>query len=475
MHYPLSAVHLPEQVYRYLISKVRADLPALGDPDPAAVEVTGTLAGALRALTNARAGGEAILAGEPTVKEPRLVQDVYKETYRTLLRFCNVSRPEDVAPVWGRLANCVKSEQHTLLTQEFHRVCQAKGLDTELYTPIITTSLKQMITGFLFVGHGVDDLASGCQPFQVTYSGTANHLEALAVASVSNQLAQGEQAASLADYTTIKEKEKVRFPRDTLDVAITLTRYAVLCHTLFQGVGPTHPFVERIWQLTAAVSNATPYITDRFQQMAGNPHIASVYFPCIVRSVQVNVFEYLHAVSINLAEDCTGIELPEFRSLVTDLKRGTFPLSSNWVPLPPEYLVTRGSSVGSIGGRTGSSTPNSTGTASTGVSTLTPVTTRVAPSEQQQATRVANPTRDGDFTSIIIRPGGTRPAIRAHRPPTNDAGHEFCLAWWLRGACFDNCGRAQTHVNFGSSGERARLLAYCREHIAAPAAANATS
>jgi hypothetical protein len=475
VHYPLSAVHLPEQVYRYLISKVRADLPALGDPDPATAEVTGTLAGALRALTSARAGGEATLSGEPTVKEPRLVQDVYKETYRTLLRFCNVSRPEDVAPVWGRLANCVKSEQHTLLTQEFHRVCQAKGLDTELYTPIITTSLKQMITGFLFVGHGVDDLNSGCQPFQVTYAGTASHLEALAVASVSNQLAQGEQAASLADYTTIKEKEKVRFPRDTLDVAITLTRYAVLCHTLFQGVGPTHPFVERIWQLTAAISNATPYTTDRFQQTAGNPHIANVYFPCIVRSVQVNVFEYLHAVSTNLAEDCTGIELPEFRSLVTDLKRGTFPLSSNWVPLPSEYLVTRSGSGGSIGGRPSSATSGSTGTVSTGVSTLTSGTLRATPSEQPQATRIANPTRDGDFTSIVIRPGGTRPAIRAHRPPANDAGHEFCLAWWLRGACFDNCGRVQTHVNFSSPGERARLLAYCREHIAVPTTASNTT
>jgi hypothetical protein len=159
--YPLTAVHLPEQVYRYMISKVRADLPALADPDPATAEVTGTLAGALRALTSAR-GGEGPIAGEErgVVREPKLIQEVYRETYRTLLRFCNVSRPEDVAPVWGRLANCTKSEQHTLLTQEFHRVCQARGLGTALFTPIITTGLKQMIIGFMFVGHGVDDLNS---------------------------------------------------------------------------------------------------------------------------------------------------------------------------------------------------------------------------------------------------------------------------------------------------------------------------
>ncbi|KAI2501775.1 hypothetical protein MHU86_12695 [Fragilaria crotonensis] len=325
-----------------------------------------------------------------------------------------------------------------------------------------------MIVGFLFVGHGVDDLSSGCQPFQVAYSGTANHLESLAVASISHQLAQGDQSTSLTDYATIKEKEKVRFPRDTVDVAITLTRYAVLCQTLFQGVGPGHPFVERVWQLAASINNATPYITERFQQVAGNPNIANVYFPCIVRSVQVNVFEYLHAVSTNLADDTTGVELPEFRTLVTELKWGTFPLSSNWIPLPAEYVVARTSNSGG-GVRTVANALGSAGTVSTGVSSLTTATTR-ASAPEQQATRVANPTRDNDFANIVVRAGGTRPVIWAHRPPTNDAGHEFCLAWWIRGACFDNCGRAQTHVNFASPGERSRLLSYCRDHVAAPAA-----
>ncbi len=74
----------------------------------------------------------------------------------------------------------------------------------------------------------------------MAYSGTASHLEALALSNVSNQLAQGKQAASLHDYTALKEKERLRFPRDTLDVAITLTRYAVLCQALFQVVGPAH-------------------------------------------------------------------------------------------------------------------------------------------------------------------------------------------------------------------------------------------
>jgi hypothetical protein len=57
VYHPLTPVHLPAEVYAYLTSKVRGDLLALMAPDTAAAELTGTLAGALRALTREGAGG----------------------------------------------------------------------------------------------------------------------------------------------------------------------------------------------------------------------------------------------------------------------------------------------------------------------------------------------------------------------------------------------------------------------------------
>lgn len=71
------------------------------------------------------------------------------------------------------------------------------------------------------------------------------------------------------------------------------------------------------------------------------PAIATLYFPSKVHAVQVRVHGYLHSVSVNLVEGHTGVKLLEFRSLVTELKRGTFPQSSNWVPLPEEYRKLR--------------------------------------------------------------------------------------------------------------------------------------
>lgn len=57
-------------------------------------------------------------------QEPRAISEAFKETYPpALLRFCNVAETWLMAPVWHRLANCHKSEQHTVLTQELQKVC----------------------------------------------------------------------------------------------------------------------------------------------------------------------------------------------------------------------------------------------------------------------------------------------------------------------------------------------------------------
>lgn len=468
VYHPLAPVHLPMAVYRYATEKVRGDLPALADEATAGGTMASTLAGALRALTRA-SGGSGAGADDRAGggREPKPVQEVYRETYGTLMRYCNVTRPEDVAPVWRRLANCAKSEQQTILNQEFQRVCLERKLSTEIYAPaIVTTALKQMIVSFQFVGYGVNDLGTGGQPFQVTYSGGVNHMEALDTASIGNQLAQGEHNATLADIRTIREKEKVKFPVDISQTCITLYRYAVLCQALFQGEGMENPFVASMWKLANAMQNGAPFVADSFQQhVARFPAVANVYYPTIVRAVQVITYEYLQHVGINEVVGHEGVELPDWRAVVADLRRGTFHNTSNWVPIPEEYLAQPRGNTGSRTTAAGTlSTAGSTGASvRTGVSSLTTDTPRTV------MARIENPQPDAEFTGIMVRPGGFRPILQNRPPPSNDAGLKFCAAWWLRGACFPNCRRRATHVPFASAGERTRLLTFCRDHLAAPA------
>ncbi len=90
----------------------------------------------------------------------------------------------------------------------------ARGLLTELYVPVVTTILKQMIMGFQSPGghSSAGNLTTDCQPFMVAYAGKAHHLHVTTASSVANQLAQGEHNASLADNCTIREGEKIKFP-----------------------------------------------------------------------------------------------------------------------------------------------------------------------------------------------------------------------------------------------------------------------
>jgi hypothetical protein len=449
-------MHLPPEAYSYVTAKVQADLPALATIRRDATPMADTIAGALRTLGATR-GGES----SERSREPKTIMDAYKETHTTLLRFCNTSTVGAVAPMWTRLANSHKSEQHTVLTQEFHKVCMARGLSTELYAPVITATLKQMVTGLQFVGHGSEDLTSGCQPFLVAYAGSAHHYQALAAASVSNQLAQGEQSASLSDYRTIRESERVKFPRDVSEVAITLTRFAVLCQCLFQGPAAPHPFVDLMWQLAVTIQNIAPFITERFHSVSHNPAVAATYYTRIVRAVQVHVQEYLQAVATNIAGTGAVVELPSFASLTQDLKRGTFHNSTNWFAIPAAYMDPV--SVRSVVSTTpaGTATTVTTVSGRTGLSSITTDTNPSAPS----VSRVQNPARDAEFDAITLRPGGVRQVIREHRPPSNDAGDEFCVAWWTRGGCFPTCTRRASHQPFASTAERSRLLTYARTYL----------
>ena len=344
-------------------------------------------------------------------------------------------------------------------------------MSTQLYVPIVTTTIKQMIVGLQFPGHsGADDLNTGCQPFLVAYAGKAHHLQVTAASAVADQLAQGDQNASLADIRTIREGEKLKFPLNASEVCVTLYRYAVLCQTLFQGEGPKHQFVEAIWDVATKFENLEPFVTDKYNGLATTRNVTSMYYARIVRAVQVCSHEYLYQVATQGVDDATSIAVPTFDAMLQELTRGTFPNSTNWIDIPSEYLepgtATRapGAFVRPASTHT---TAASTRSAQSNMSSLTGSTTGAN-------TRITNPAPDTALAAMVLRPGSSRPILRAHPPPNNDAGREMCVAWWTRSACYPNCGRAATHRPFASAGERTRLLAYIHEHLATSPAGPST-
>lgn len=462
---------LPETISDYVAAKVYADLPAQqrGGRDT----TTGAFDQMLTAVQRLAAdGGE---GGTRGTREPKGVLDAYRETYPVLLRYCQVTTVDELASIWSCLARCAKGEQQSVIQQEMTGVCVARGLTPDLYCPAVTTGLKQMVASLNFAGNRPDDLSAGCQPFLVAYTTQSNHYQTLDEAMVANQLDQGAANASLADIRDTQSKEKVKLPRDLNQVSLTLRRYAVLVHTLFQGPGESNPFVKCIWLLANAFHKQLPQFLGQHQALAGTP-CTEVYPAHVLRHVQINVYEYLQALQVGHM-GATGVapeapELPVFRDLLRDLQRGSFHMSSSWLPLPA--TVTVEPTLPPTSGGSGSINTRTTRASAAASTTSGPTSTTNGgrsggggSAAATQGTYVANPARDAEFDTLQLRPQ-MRDLLRAHPPPANDAGNEFCVSWWGRGGCYSNCGRGATHLPFASSAERARLLAHVRSHLVIP-------
>ena len=466
---------LPALTSEYVANKVAMDLPgqhrgggpAVAPLPPAAMDQVVT-AVQLLAANVADAGNRS------SVREPKGVMDSYRETYPVLLRYCHVATVDELAPLWKRLARGTKGEHQSVIQQELTRICVGRGLSPDLYCPAVTTGLKQMVSSLNFAGNGPDDLSAGCQPFLVVYTSQNDHYRALDNATIANQLDQGTANASLADIREIREKEKVRMPRDLNHVSLTLKRYAVLASALFQGPGVTNPFVQCMWLLASAFHDSLPLYLGQLQALAGTPWAGIYQAHVLLRHVQVNVYEYLQALQVGGEGDAVVVpELPTFKELLRDLQRGSFHMSSSWLPLPASLTVEPSDMPTAVSASAATRSTRSSTAAST-VSALTTATSggrtsASAGNATSQGAFVANPARDAEFDALQLR-GQMRDLLRAHPPPANDAGNEFCVSWWGRGGCYSNCGRAATHRPFANPAERTRLLTHVRAHLVAPAA-----
>jgi hypothetical protein len=475
----VTAVHPPRVVYEFLMSKVQADLPdtrpgAGGVPGAGAGAVGGIpagadLAGLVRALAEVR-GQEARGRPAEDEREPKRINEVYRETYTTLLRHCRVERPDEVAPLWRRLANAAKGEQQAIIQHELSKVCLIRGLAPELYCPVVTTAVKQTIITFTFAGSGIDDLTSGCNPFLVSYSGAKAQQEAREVANLSLQLDQGVNQATLADVRSIRDKEKVRLPRDLHQVAVTLQRYAVLAHTLFQSeVGPRHPLVRALWHLAETFAARLPFLAERHHAQPPG-EVYNSYPTRILRHVQVRTSEYFQRIaSANAGFDAVD-NAPSFDEMLEDLGHGNFPTARCWLPLPPEYAsmftpptTSSGATLSTAHTTVPTSVARTTaGASASGISSVSGDGTANTPRPVQQ--REANPNPDPGFLDLQLRPR-LGELLRLHRPPTNAAGQEYCVSWWAKGACNTQCSRRATHGPFASPAERNKLLNHVKAHL----------
>ena len=219
-----------------------------------------------------------------------------------------------------------------------------------------------------------------------------------------------------------------------------------------------------------------PLYLGQHQALRGTPWY-EVYLAHVVRHVQIQVYKYLQ--SMQVGDGTVAPELLSFQGLHRSLQRGSFHMSSEWLPIPAAMTVnpslatltpTGAVSVATRSTRASTASATSGLKSATGGRNSTGGASTTGGAGNTQGAYVVNPARDAEFYALQLRPQ-MRELLRFHPPPANDAGHELCVSWWGRGGCYSNCGRAATHRPFANPGERTRLLTHVRAHLTAVATA----
>ena len=89
-----------------------------------------------------------------------------------------------------------------------------------------------------------------------------------------------------------------------------------------------------MWSTSVGLTNVAPLLTERVNALSRDPAMLTNYYAQIVRAVQVAVHDYMQGVATNIAHGVVGIEIPNFASLIQDLKRGTIHNSTSWMEIP---------------------------------------------------------------------------------------------------------------------------------------------
>lgn len=97
---------------------------------------------------------------------------------------------EELAPIGSCLAQWLsKGKQQSIIQQEMTGVCVARGLTPNLYSPAVTTGIKQLVASHNIAGNGPNNLPAGCQSFLVqVYTNQSDHYRAKDDVMVANKL-----------------------------------------------------------------------------------------------------------------------------------------------------------------------------------------------------------------------------------------------------------------------------------------------
>ena len=380
------------------------------------------------------------ISGE-TEKSP---STLFKGTINLLLRLTNKTEEKELPEIYHRWANSNKKEFRTVLQEVFDQNALLLGLPE----PIATPDLALTISSLKFASADEDDLEQGLQPFAVAYHSQKTLAEQAALNSLHDLLYMG--TPQLTDLWAMKAANKLWIPTKLSQLARTLRSFAVVLATV---VG-TDSLLYQCYkaQVVDAYEDVSPTLENYAERRAGQPVYAQV-----LRWLQLRFNEYWRQAQRN---NLGPVAVPDFTALYTALKY------KNWLPpeIPLMYLregETTSAVRPAFGGLPVTNQPDTLKSADQTPKEGNKVAPKAIKNDDVPETVRALAIHVGKIQKFLEVVGDGRPAP----VPKNNKGQEMCLAWYVKGGCYNTCQRRDSHVKLSQIEEK-RLCDFLKKGIA---------
>ena len=377
----------------------------------------------------------------------------------TLLKFAHSTSVADLPKLWLSIAAGPRKSERAIIQSAIDEYARSPAAATAV-TLIVNKYIVESIVNFRFWSGDIDRLDEGIHPFCTVYTSTAkscsqdqSHLQTYDLLTTDGSLRS-------ADIHLFRHVLKSNWPSDFLQLDVSLKLCSNLLHVL---VHPSHPLNVAYDAFHKSCSSITIHLSELFKLSA--PMAAQ--FLC---SVQLRLGVYFQSIdTMNLAE-ARLIPPPSLVELLVSIR------VQSWVPpimpqvptlpidpVPPPTVPAAPSA--------GPPRPHGVPTA---VPPSAPAPTPAVPDVSRE--RIANPAVNPEIKAAME---GRHFQIRelfsdTVRPPTTSSAHPICCFYQLRGYCFANCHRANTHLPL-SGPDTAKLCQFVHTHVVAPNVGRATA
>lgn len=423
-------------------------------------------------------------ARETKAKAPKTIDDVFSPVLTRLKHMLQIQATDQCPAVWHSWAAAAKKDDVKVLDTAL--VQQANGAQTNFFGiyPIPTPDLVTKAKGLKWGGFNTDDFEEGINPFSVvlpSYGGTDAGVTKAAREKVEAYAeVHGGSGATLQDALALK-KRTVHIP-DTLEKARSHL-FALL--TLWQLLLPAqHPFLAAYGRFLGQYMQSEAQYNDLLRNLPRSEPKPALF----LRAIQIRMVNYWQSMET----DPYMPDPPDFGDIlkqlrqrsvswIADLPANYWP-SSNQSATPPPVSWNPMFPYGMLPGMV-PMTPSG----SSGGSTLTPPTmiypygglvpapapAPTAPPAGAGAKKTNLQVKSGPIVSELgpyrqssanlsvakgIEKAGSDPPPITHNGKTV----EMCVAYHVKGKCWEKCPRAADHVPHNAD-DTAKLAEWCKK------------